>query len=180
MMDENVKKEGDGQRQSVWVILQVQDSFCDQPSRFRDLEVDRLSGVDSRLGHWNITRNTYTTRRVTDLSAKPNFLCPFAPTLIGWNLGSFSEISNPLGDAPMLLVILSLVYHPTPNWNGYMLDNSTRFMQLGGSPRGTWIEEQCKDTNMQNGTKETAELKKGKPSDRQERLANRRRVNSTA
>uniref|UniRef100_M1DFI5 Uncharacterized protein n=1 Tax=Solanum tuberosum TaxID=4113 RepID=M1DFI5_SOLTU len=48
------------------------------------------------------------------------------------------------------------------------------------STMGTWIEERSKDTNMQKGTKQIEELKKGKPSDRQERLTNCRRANSTA
>uniref|UniRef100_M1DZM2 Integrase core domain containing protein n=1 Tax=Solanum tuberosum TaxID=4113 RepID=M1DZM2_SOLTU len=38
---------------------------------------------------------------------------------------------------------------------------------------GTWIEEQSKDTNMKRGTKQTEEMKKGKPGDRHGHLANR-------
>ncbi|KAG5580452.1 hypothetical protein H5410_051079 [Solanum commersonii] len=37
---------------------------------------------------------------------------------------------------------------------------------------GIWIEEQCKDTNMQRGTKQTEEMKKGKPGDSPGHLAN--------
>uniref|UniRef100_M1DYZ5 Uncharacterized protein n=1 Tax=Solanum tuberosum TaxID=4113 RepID=M1DYZ5_SOLTU len=42
------------------------------------------------------------------------------------------------------------------------------------STNGIWIEEQSKKTNMQKGTKQTEEVKKGEPDDRQEHLANRR------
>uniref|UniRef100_M1DSU9 Uncharacterized protein n=1 Tax=Solanum tuberosum TaxID=4113 RepID=M1DSU9_SOLTU len=37
---------------------------------------------------------------------------------------------------------------------------------------GIWIEEQIKDTNRQKETKQAEELKKGKPGDRIEHLAN--------
>uniref|UniRef100_M1DR05 Uncharacterized protein n=1 Tax=Solanum tuberosum TaxID=4113 RepID=M1DR05_SOLTU len=36
---------------------------------------------------------------------------------------------------------------------------------------GVWIEEKNKDTNRQKGTKQTEEVKKGEPEDRQEHLA---------
>uniref|UniRef100_M1DQ73 Uncharacterized protein n=1 Tax=Solanum tuberosum TaxID=4113 RepID=M1DQ73_SOLTU len=52
--------------------------------------------------------------------------------------------------------------------------------QIRISSPGTWIEEQSKDTNMQKGTKQTEEMKKGKPGDPQENLANCRRASSTA
>uniref|UniRef100_M1DFL4 Polyprotein protein n=1 Tax=Solanum tuberosum TaxID=4113 RepID=M1DFL4_SOLTU len=46
--------------------------------------------------------------------------------------------------------------------------------------RGICIEEQSKDTNMQNGTKQAKDMKKGKPGDLQEHLANRRVASLTS
>jgi len=45
---------------------------------------------------------------------------------------------------------------------------------------GIWIEEQSKDANRQKGTKQTEEMNKGKPGDRQEHLVNRRVARLTA
>ncbi|KAG5590405.1 hypothetical protein H5410_040919 [Solanum commersonii] len=39
---------------------------------------------------------------------------------------------------------------------------------------GIWIEKQCKDTNLQKGTKQAEKMKKRKSGDRQVHLVSRR------
>uniref|UniRef100_M1E119 Uncharacterized protein n=1 Tax=Solanum tuberosum TaxID=4113 RepID=M1E119_SOLTU len=65
-------------------------------------------------------------------------------------------------------------------FNEGMVDAAIRTGVNIGVSAGIWIEKQSKDTNMQKRTKQTEEVKKGEPEDRQEHLAYRRVATLTA